>query len=427
MKGRSLLSDGAWLTGLQALAVTGHLAGVRLLTEILPPAIFGELSLWLGIVALAAAGLANPTMQAMLRYYPEYALHGKGGLVKTVAREQLVKIIAWTVPLFLAGVIAAFMFGWVNMAILSLLIALVAVEIARMHSTALLNSVSAHRAYGIWAVAEAWGRPLLAWVLVISMGVSLTLVLAGFLLASLCAWAVMRGSVPHDRKVPAAGTEQSELVDRFWNYSLPLLPLGLLGWISGMADRYMIGALLSPAEVGLYVAIYGLASRPMLMFGGIVENTIRPVYQGALVEGDNRRAHIYLRNWALFILIGSLMAIALAWIGHAWLANILLGEKYRSVSYLLPWIVGGYAFYLQYQVVGRVCYAHGATHSILLVEGLGALLAIILGFICIILAGLWGAALAVSLYYGTQFIGGLFLSRKWLSVESVGVRTGNAK
>ena len=427
MRERSLLSDGTWLTGLQALAVLGQLVGVRLLTEILPPAVFGEFSLWLGIVALAAAGLANPTMQAMLRYYPEYALQGNGWLVKTVAREQLVKLIAWTFPAFLAGAISALMFGWANMTVLGLLIALVAVEIARMQSTALLNVVSAHRAYGIWLVAEAWGRPFLAWTLVKSLGVSLPLVLAGFLVASLCIWAVMRRSVPHDRKVPAVVTARSALVDRFWKYSLPLLPLGLLGWVSGMADRYMISALLSPADVGLYVAIYGLASRPMLMFGGIVETTIRPAYQSALVEGDNRRAHNYLRKWAFLIVLGSLMAIALAWVGHPWLAHILLGEQYRSVSYLLPWIVGGYALYLQYQVVGRVCYAHGATLSILLVEGFGALLAIILGFICIKQAGLWGAALAVSLYYGAQFVAGLFLSRKWLSHGSVEMRTGNVK
>jgi O-antigen/teichoic acid export membrane protein len=366
-------------------------------------------------------------MQAMLRYYPEYALQGNGGLVKTVAREQLAKLLTWTLPALVAGAIAALMFGRANTAILGLLIALVAVEIARMQNTAVLNAVRAHRAYGIWAVAEAWGRPFLAWTLVKWMGASVTLTLAGFLAASLCVWAVMRRFVPHDRTVHIAIPEQSALVGRFWKYSLPLLPLGLLGWVSGMADRYMIGVLLSPADVGLYVAIYGLGSRPMLMFGAIVETTFRPAYQSALVEGDNRRAHHYLRKWALIIVLGSLMAIALAWVGHSWLAHILLGGHYRSVSYLLPWIVGGYALYLQYQVVGRVCYAHGATLSILLIEGFGALLAIILGFICIKQAGLWGAAIAVSLYYGAQFIGGLWLSREWLSYESIAMRKGDLK
>jgi O-antigen/teichoic acid export membrane protein len=419
MRGRSLLSEGAWLAGLQGLAVLGQLAGVRLLTEILPPAVFGELSLWLGIVALAAAGMANPTMQAMLRYYPEYALQGNGGLVKTVAREQLLKITAWTLPAFLAGATAALLSGWVNIIVLGLWAALVAVEIARMQNTAVLNAARAHRAYGIWAVAEAWGRPVLAWTLVKLMGVSLTVVLAGFLLASLCVWAAMRRSVPRDRTVPIDLTEHSALVGRFWKYSLPLLPLGLLGWVSGMADRYMIGALLSPADVGLYVAIYGLASRPMLMFGGIVENTIRPAYQSALAEEDNRRAHNYLRKWALLIALGSLMAIALAWVGHSWLAHILLGQQYRGVSYLLPWIVGGYALLALSDISTRVCYAHGATDRVLLIVLVGSISALIIGYSSIRAFGLSGAAMAVPLYYGAQLVISFSVSRGYLRLGNL--------
>ena len=418
MRGRSLFSDGVWLAGLQGLAALGQLAGVRVLTGILPPAVFGEFSLWLGAVALVAAGLANPTMQAMLRYYPEYALQGNGGLVKAVAREQLVKLITWTLPAFLAGSIAAMMFDWANMTIIGLLIALVAVEIARMQNVALLNAARAHRAYGIWAAAEAWGRPILAWTLVKLMGISSTMVLAGFLLASLCVWAVMRRFAPHDRAVHIASTEQSALVERFWKYSLPLLPLGLLGWVSGMADRYMIGALLSPADVGLYVAIYGLANRPMLMFGGVVETTIRPTYQNALVDGDNPRAHNYLRKWVLLIVLGSIMAIAITWVGHQWLAHMLLGEQYRSVSYLMPWIVGGYALLNLSHVANRVCYANEATRSILLIESTGAVLAVVLGFICIEWAGLKGAAVAISLYYGVQLIMSFRLARHWLPARS---------
>ena len=197
---RSLLSDGIWLTGLQGLAVLGQLAGVRLLTDILPPAIFGEFSLWLGVVTLAAAGLANPILQSLLRYYPEYALQGNGGLVKNVACQQLFKLLKWTFPAFLAGAIAALVFDWANMAVLGLLIALITVEIARMQSTALLNAARAHRANGIWAVAEAWGRPMLAWSLVTFMGVSTHLV-CWLLVVILCPWVVMRQFVPREKTV----------------------------------------------------------------------------------------------------------------------------------------------------------------------------------------------------------------------------------
>lgn len=413
-RARSLLSDGVWLTSSQSLAAIGQVVGIRLLTEILSPAVFGEFSLLLGVVALVASGLASPTMQAMLRYYPEYTHQGKGGVVTSIARQQLLKLILWTLPASITGALAALALGWANTIDLGLLIALILVEIARMQYTALLNATGSHRAYGIWAVAEAWGRPVLAWVLVALMGISTTLVLAGFLLASLWILMMMRQFVAHDEAVTVPIAERSELGDRFWRYTLPLLPLGLLGWLSGMADRYMIGALLSPADVGLYVAIYGLASRPMLMFGGIVETTIRPAYQSALVKGDHRRIHDYLRKWALLILLGSVFAIALAWVAHPWLAYILLGESYRNASYLLPWIVGGYAILALSDIPTRVCYAHAATSQVLMIVLIESISALLMGYVGILYFGLFGAAMAVPLYYGARLVFSIFVSQRWL-------------
>jgi O-antigen/teichoic acid export membrane protein len=154
----------------------------------------------------------------------------------------------------------------------------------------------------------------------------------------------------------------------------------------------------------------------MLLFGGVIENIFRPAYQRALVEGASRRAHRYLRKWALVIVLGSLTAVALALIGHRWLAHILLGEQYRSVSYLMPWIVGGYALLILSHVANRVCYANEATRSILLIESAGALLAVVFGFICIEWAGLKGAAAAISLYYGAQLIMSFRSARHWFPV-----------
>jgi O-antigen/teichoic acid export membrane protein len=418
MSERSLISDGAWLAGLQGLAVVGQLAAIRVLTDILPPSVFGEFSLWLGVVTLVAGGLANPTMQAVLRYYPEYALRGQGELVRAVASEQLTRLLVRALPVFTAGCVAALLFSPANVLVLVLLTGLVVVELARMRDAALLNASRAHRAYGSWAVAEAWARPALAWTLVKTAGVSVAPVLGGFLLASLCIWLAMQRFVPRDTTTNIASTERPALANRFWQYSLPLLPLGLLGWVSGMADRYMIGALISPADAGLYVAIYGLASRPMLLLGGILETAFSPAYQAALAEGAGKRAHDYLRNWALLVIIGSLATVALASILHPWVAGFLLGERYRSVSYLLPWIAGGYALLVLSHVANRVCYANEATRSILLIESTGALLAIVLGFIGVAWAGLQGAAVAISLYYGVQMIVAFLAARHWLPVTS---------
>ena len=412
-KPRSLLSDGIWVAGLQGMAAIGQLVGIRILTEVLSPAIFGEFSLWFGAVTLVATGLANPTMQALLRYYPEYALRGEGALARAAVRQQLTRLIIWILPVFVVGAITVLMLHLGDLTLIGLLVAMVAVEIVRMQNTALLSAVRAQRAYGVWAVFDAWGRPLFAWLLIVQMGASTVYVLAGYILASLLSWAVMRQFVPHDIQVHC-GTDDQAIQNRIWKYTLPLLPLGILGWISGMADRYMIGAILSPADVGLYAAIYGVASRPLLMLGSIVETTIRPAYQHALLAGDTRAARGFLRKWWLLITACSCMAVAIAWIGHSWIAALLLGENYRRVSYLLPWIVGGYALLVLSHVANRICYAHEDTQKIFIVEATGALSAIIIGLLLIKAAGLLGAAAAVPLYFGIQLIVSYQFARRWL-------------
>ncbi|TPQ39601.1 lipopolysaccharide biosynthesis protein [Cupriavidus pinatubonensis] len=413
-KARSLISEGVWLGCLQGFASLGQLVGMRLLTEVLPPAVFGEFSLLLGIAVLVSTGLVNPTMQALFRYYPEYALHGNGGVVMSVARHQLIRLIARTMPLFVILGATAIAAGWASLSILCLLVALATIEMVRTKHTTMLNAIRVHRLAGSWAAFESWGRPFVAYLIVLWIGASVTGVLLGFVLASIISWMIMRRFTHYQRAHSVSRVEEDALISRFWRYTLPLLPLGIIGWISGMADRYMIGVLLSPADVGLYVAIYGLASRPMLIFGAIVESIIRPVYLNSLVAGEYRRAHGYLKIWTLLIIFGSIVAFVLTWLGHDWLAHVMLGAQYRSVSYLLPWIVVGYAFLILSYVANRVCYANEATRSIFMIEIIGAVLALVSGYLLIRWMGLVGAAVAIPIYYGGQLVMALLLARRWI-------------
>lgn len=410
---RSLITDGSWVACTQFLAALGQLLGIRLLTEILPPNVFGQVCLWLGGVVLVASGLANPTTQALLKYYPEYALKNNGSMVYNAATRQLQKLLLWCSPVIITLMLTAISFGWTDTVTLFLLLGLVGVEILRMQNMALLNAVRAQRAYGIWSVAEAWGRPVMAWLAVSMFGVSIHFVLLAYFLISLVIWLVMR-IFAIDISTSSGLAGSAELSKLMWRYSLPLLPLGLLGWISGMADRYIIGTLLTPADVGLYVAIYGLASRPMLMMGTIVETTFRPVYQQALVNGDRLVAIKYLYKWGGILLVGSCIAMFISMNWHQFLANILLGPQYRGASFLFPWIVAGYAFLAFSDIPLRACYANGATMSILTVLVTDSVLAVVLGYILVYHYGLIGAAIAVPIYYGIRFSLAIYRSFDYL-------------
>jgi O-antigen/teichoic acid export membrane protein len=409
----SLLSEGLWVAVMQLAAAAGQLVGIRILTSVLPPDVFGETVLWVGITQLFTSAIANPTMQALLRFYPEYALQNESGLVRTVIRRQLIKVLTRLLPILLAGLIVVLVFDTKNALVGILLTTLTLVEISRTQNLALLNVNHAHRPYGAWIFIEAWARPLCAWLLITIAGIHTAYVIAGYLLASLLSWKVMLRFIPKDDL--SCEKIDSGLRDRVWKYTLPLLPLGLLGWISGMSDRYMIGALLSTSDVGLYAAVYSLASRPMLMLGSIIETTLRPLYQIVLIKGDVQQAGRYLRIWLRLVLLGCTAAMLVTWFGHELIAEWLLDEKYRDVSSMMPWIVGGYSLLLISNVAIRICYANEDTRNIFVIETISTLLAMVISYVFILEVGIWGAAMALPLNYGAKMMLSFWYARPWLA------------
>lgn len=423
-KADRFLNDGLWLTFFQFMAAAGQLVGIRLLTEVLPPSEFGIFSLWLGGVTLVAGGLANPTMQALLRYFPEYSSQGQGALVLWVVHKQLTKLIIWLSPLFLICFVFFIALGQSNLVQALLVIFLIFTEIARLQSLSLLNAVSLHRLYGFWLALDTCFRPLMAWWLIRNFTAHTNWALFGYAIVSLCLWAVFRQFNPsYKQAVVASFEDKNTLLRTFWKYTLPLLPLGLLGWITGMADRYIIGTFMTSAEVGIYVAVYGLGSRPMLMLGRIVETVIRPIYQNNVVSSHLRAARKIIGRWVLLIMSLSLFAFVVTWFFHPLLAKLFLGEKYRHFSYLLPWILAGYIPLILAQIAGRVCYANDATRSVLLMEGIAAAIALTAGIAGVYFAGLNGAVAAVFVYHSVQMFIAFYLAKPFLTVQICGTGT----
>lgn len=401
-KDRALISDGFWVTSSQVIASAGHLAGIRILTEVLPTDVFGTFFLCYGAVVLVAAAIANPTMQALLRFYPEYYPTGEGMLPRVVARRQLQKLSLWTLPAILAG--AAVFLLWRNDSGLTviLLIALATSEIIRTQNLVLLNAIRSQRVYGAWVALEAWSRPLFAGALVLYFDASLKFMLLGYLAATLAILLVMRKWVPGDDR--HSGEPPRELVSRFWRYTLPLLPLGILGWISGQADRYIIGAILTAADVGVYVAVYGLVSRAYLQAGTILELVMRPLYYQVLREGEVRHAARIERRWLLALVLVSASGLVVISVFHRQISLLLLGGKYRGFSFLMPVIALGYSLFLLSNFYSRICYARDLTKAVLKVELIGAAASILLAVPFISAWGIKGAAFAVPCYFGIKVL-----------------------
>jgi O-antigen/teichoic acid export membrane protein len=391
--------------------------GVRLLTEVLTPSVFGEASLLMGVAALLTGTLINPSMQALLRHYPAEATAGERAIVETVAMKNIGWAVKAALPVCLPLSVVAFLVGWATPIDALLIAALVGVDGLRMFQTAILNATRQHRWYGIWQNGEAWGRPLVAYGAVTVLGIDVDVVLVSFVVTSGGLYLLFRQkTLPRVR--PVDGPDAQQLLQAFKSYTVPLIPIGLIGWISNMADRYIIGGLLSTKDVGTYVAVYGLASRPALMLSNIAETAIRPAYYGALRQKSGASKK-YLTGWFLISALGSVALWAGFAMFHEEVASLLLGPAFRGGAYLAPWIAAGYGLLALTHITTRVCFAHDATKSVLFSEAAGAVLSVVVGFPMIYFYGLDGAAMAVPLYFGLQFLLSAYLANRASKKESM--------
>jgi O-antigen/teichoic acid export membrane protein len=194
------------------------------------------------------------------------------------------------------------------------------------------------------------------------------------------------------------------------SYSLPLVPLGLIGWICNLSDRYVLAGVSGLEQAGLYAAAFAIASRPAWLLGGAVETTLRPIYFHAVSSGDVQRQTRVFRIW-LISQISVAVGLATAfWLFSDEVSFWLLGERYRGTASIMPWIATGCGLIVVSQAFAGMCYANRNTKQVLKIEVVGALARVAVGYPAIYVAGLTGAAIAVSIASAIQLVAAIGLA-----------------
>jgi len=405
---RRVAAETAWIFAGQAASAIATLVGLRLITELVPPAVYGTVALALGVLALAHGLAMGPLMQAVLRLYPDLAGEGRTGALRHAAFRALRK----PVLLSLASLVVLGA-GWslcrpqdVWLVVFSLV--LFVAEIARSLEITFLNAARRQRTMALMIAADAWLRPIAAVALVLAFGATGTVVMGGYLVGCVLALAGFRlagraGEQGFTRPVPAS-MGAADLSHRLWKYALPLTALPLIGWVSGQADRYIVGGMAGVAAAGLYAALYGLASKPFLMFSASVELALRQPYYARVSAGDHEAERRALALWLAVVSTVSLALFLLFVLFHAEIAALLLAAEYRAHSALMGWIAAGYVLLGIAQVLERVCYAYHDTRGVLWVQASGAALSVLVAAPLIWFHGIDGAAWAVPVYFGAQLL-----------------------
>jgi O-antigen/teichoic acid export membrane protein len=203
-------------------------------------------------------------------------------------------------------------------------------------------------------------------------------------------------------------------------FTLGLIPLGIVSWTISLSDRYLLGAYLGTGPVGIYAAVYGLASQPFLIVQTALQRTMVAVYYRAVADGDRAKQSKAMRGWlAVVVGICGLGFVASLFLKNL-VARIFLAPEYRSGANLIPWIAGGYMLWAIGSVFESKLHAQKRTHRILLVNVCTAVLSLVVPLVFIRWWGLIGAARACPVYFLGMAVLMWALSREGPGVDPSG-------
>jgi len=410
-----LFSDLAWTLAGQATAAAGVLVGFRLLTETLPPAVFGTVSLLTALATFARALGGFPVLQAALRHHPESAGAGRPHLFAAALRPELTRAALVTVGIALAAGLLGRLFFHASWPPFLLLAVFLAADLVRNLFHDLLNAGRRHAAYAAWAAAESWLRPLLGVLGALTFGATPAAVMTGYAVAAvvLATPMALSSQLRADLREPGppADGEDDLLRRSMRRFALPLIPLALFGWATSVGDRFLVAGAQGAAAVGLYTAAYGLVNAPFATAQIALELALRPAYFQAVSAGDRAHERRLLGAWVGLSLAVGAFGVAAFLLLRAPLASIALGRAYRGAASLMPAIAVGLALWLVAAALERVCYAHKRTGGVLAAEGAGAVAFLLAAPPLILRRGAAGAALAVPVYFGVQLVAALLAAR----------------
>ncbi len=408
-RSRRLFKEGSWIVFGQVLMVVGSLAGVRLLTELLPPDAYGELALGMTVATLVNQIILGPLGGGVIRFYAPAVEHcdlaGYLQAVKKLVLRATALIFLITV-LAVACLIVAGEIRWVPITASAL-----AFAILSGYSANLAGIQMAARQRSIVAIhqgVEPLLRSLMAAGLLLLLGIGSTVAMAGYMIAAIL---ILGSQIFFFRNIIRSSSFSKNTrnwQNEIWKFSLPIGTWGIFTWMQQMSDRWALQFISSTSEVGSYAVLYQLGYYPISLLTGMVMQFLSPIlYQRAGNATDSERnAGVSKLSWRVTWLSIGLTGIVwiVAMFLHPLIFKICVAEEYRSISYLLPWMTVSGGIFASGQVLAANLHAQRKTHEMIVVKIVTALLGISLNFVGVYLYGMAGLVVAGIIFAVSYFL-----------------------
>jgi O-antigen/teichoic acid export membrane protein len=327
-------AEAGWSLLMQASIAISGLVALRLFTELASKDVFGHANLLLGIVALFKSLFVAPINNAQIRYQPEFDASGIGGWFQRAILRRSLQMAAVAALVGLPAVLA-----WNHVAAPPITTGLYLAMAALLFSDCLesiwgtpIVSRRNQRFNALWHIYKNWAFALFG-TFALYLSASAFSYLAGQTLASVTALLLFGVAFyprqPADARDPRP-EERGAARAQVLQYALPFPALAVIGWLANVGERYVLGGKLGTDDVAVFVAAYSVASRPLMIAGGVISVFARPILFQAEAVGDTRKARKVFLLW-LTAMVGMGVAGVLAlWLLGPLLARVTLASAYRE-------------------------------------------------------------------------------------------------
>ena len=331
--------------GGQLLAVVGTFASVRVLTELIPPGVYGELALGLTATVLVNQTVFGPLTNAAMRFHA--AAVEKGSVPAFLgATWRLTRLgIAVTAALFVTAAIGLVVLGYATLSLL--LLAVLAYTVTTGISSILTGIQNAARQRAVVALHQSldpWVKVLITGALLVTFGVSSSMAMLGFAVAA----ALVLGSQYLFYRRLVGRSQQTASVEETWSreirrYAWPFVTWGVFTWSQLASDRWAIEWFGSREDVGRFGVLYQFGYAPIQLATGIVVQFIAPILfqrAGDAIDPERNNDISRMSRTLTAIVLGLTgLAFVFSLVLHGPLFRIFVASDYAGISYLLPWVV----------------------------------------------------------------------------------------
>ena len=346
---RRLTKESFWIATGQLAAVLGALVGIRVLTELMSPYVYGQLALGMTVALIAGQALIGPLSAGASRFYASASEVGELKPYITGIRKLLRIITLSILLLTVVIVISAFASdykSWIPLIIVAVIFALFTGY--NNIASGIQNAARQRIIVALHSGLAPWIRILIAVCLIYLFGASSTVVISGYVIATtiiLISQYLFFKPVLHTAKHQPGATNNTSNIwqARIFNYSWPFATWGIFAAVHLASDRWALAMFNSQTEVGFFAVLYQLGYFPVAIFTEMLVSLISPMLfqragDGSSIHRINNAVKLNVKMVCI-VLLATLIIFIVTVLAHKLIFSIFVAKQYQIISYLLPWVV----------------------------------------------------------------------------------------